>query len=82
MLCICPRMRDPMLLAAFSYRTGSDVPAGCFFIVAELTGLEPATSSVTGKRSNHPPGRIQLHRNNGGADGTRTRDLFRDREAL
>ncbi|CAM0122448.1 hypothetical protein SMG44B_30316 [Stenotrophomonas maltophilia] len=72
--------------------------------MAERTGLEPATSGVTGQHSNQlnyrsalllfcfPIG-LDLGENkassfwpeaslNGGADGTRTRDLRRDRPAF
>ena len=53
--------------------------------MAEWTGLEPATSGVTGRHSNQ----LNYHSAktlssvlNGGVDGTRTRDLRRDRPAF
>ena len=74
--------------------------------MAERTGLEPATSGVTGQHSNQLNYRSVLQTSlfslqpdgwrenkapsfsagglveNGGADGTRTRDLRRDRPAF
>ncbi len=53
-----------------------------FYILAERTGLEPATPDVTGRYSNQ----LNYHSLRayffGGADGTRTRDLRRDRPAF
>jgi hypothetical protein len=65
--------------------------------MARVTGLEPATSGVTGRHSNQlsytraffvmpfgirrPEGLFLLFRN-GASDGARTRDLRRDRPAL
>ncbi len=52
--------------------------------MARVTGLEPATSGVTGRHSN----RLSYTRAsfrlgwNGASDGARTRDLRRDRPAL
>jgi hypothetical protein len=63
--------------------------------VARATGLEPATSGVTGRHSNqlsyaraarsHEPCSFQppsLREGSGADDGARTRDLRRDRPAL
>ena len=60
--------------------------------MAGVTGLEPAASGVTGRRSNQlsytPAKRDAQARGkcvvyeNGGSDGTRTRGLRRDRPAL
>ncbi len=56
--------------------------------MARVTGLEPATSGVTGRHSNrlsytrandHPKA---IYSKNGASDGARTRDLRRDRPAL
>ena len=51
--------------------------------MARLTGLEPATSGVTGRHSNQLSyNRISIDLANGAVDGARTRDLRRDRPAL
>ena len=55
--------------------------------VARLTGLEPATSGVTGRHSNQLSYNraftaSNLRGSGGAVDGARTRDLRRDRPAL
>ncbi len=55
---------------------------GGIFILAEWTGLEPATPDVTGRYSNQLNYHSKFHKINGGANGTRTRDLRRDRPAF
>ena len=65
-----------------------------FFLIrssfAGWTGLEPATSCVTGRHSNQLNYHSKIFNNNlttcssilSGMDGTRTRDLLRDRQAF
>ncbi len=54
--------------------------------MARLTGLEPATSGVTGRHSNqlsyNRASRGTEQVGSGAVDGARTRDLRRDRPAL
>ena len=53
--------------------------------VAEATGLEPATSTVTGWHSNqlsYASAFLRIINQTGGSDGTRTRNIHRDRVAL
>ena len=60
--------------------------------MARVTGLEPATSGVTGRHSNRlsytrafgfPKARPDMSQTlDGASDGARTRDLRRDRPAL
>ena len=60
----------------------------CYFgkVIAIRTGLEPATSAVTGRHSNQLNYRINFFEdkivNLCDPDGTRTRDLRRDRAAF
>ena len=53
--------------------------------LAEATGLEPATSTVTGWHSNqlsYASAFLQNFNKTGGSDGARTRNIHRDRVAL
>ena len=72
------------------HRVNDPVPIRCAIKMAEPTGLEPATSDVTGRRSNqlNYDSAFQIPKlgpeisKNGRHGGTRTPNLFLVREAV
>jgi hypothetical protein len=64
---------------AFAFFSAAPEGRHFLYILAERTGLEPATPGVTGRYSNQLNYRSKFLCIRGGADGTRTRDPRRDR---